>query len=307
MRARLLLLATIIGTSCTLQVMGTGGPADGDGDADVDVDSDSDADADSDADSDSDADADSDEDSDRVEPTDADTGDVIEPDSDRPECDILPSGEDETVARPASDVVIDGAIDEWSAAYFIELTVAADYVSEPDAPLPHARPDLWARFALLWRADALYLAIEVEDQQHRNDFDATSLWLGDSVQVAFDMGHDGGSGYDGRNDFEYGWARSIHGDLSQAWFTSGRIGPPAGRFAFVQHGHMMTYEIELLPSDLGLARFEPDSRVGFSLVVNECDGSIRQGWLEWGSGVGRDKIPDLFNDLVLRAHPPGCG
>lgn len=290
MWGRILLWASIILVSCALQEMGSAEPIATDGDADVDVDSDTDSDLDGDVAHDG-----------------SSPGEDADPDELVPDCEVLPNGPGETVARPTSGVVIDGSMDEWGDAHFIEIDSENGFVGEGGHDLPTGRPDLWARFALLWTPEALYIAVEVEDSEHFNVFDGHDLWMGDSLQAAFDMGHGENEGYDGIDDFEYGWGHSTHGDLSYAWFASGRFGPPAGGFAISQAAPSIVYEVELLASDLGLERFEADSRVGFSLVVNENDGSLREGYLEWGGGVGNGKNPSLFNDLVFRTLPPGCG
>ena len=40
------------------------------------------------------------------------------------------------------------------------------------------------------------------------------------------------------------------------------------------------------------------------LLVNESDGAGREGWAEWGSGIGEAKDPSLFRDLTLVPDPP---
>ncbi|MNO01013.1 hypothetical protein D3C81_2210460 [compost metagenome] len=47
----------------------------------------------------------------------------------------------------------------------------------------------------------------------------------------------------------------------------------------------------------------PGSDFGFSLLMNDDDGSGRRGWMEYMSGIGSSKDPDAFGDLLLVETP----
>jgi len=36
-----------------------------------------------------------------------------------------------------------------------------------------------------------------------------------------------------------------------------------------------------------------------SMLVNDNDGAVRKGWIEWGSGIGTGKDPALFRPVRL--------
>ncbi|MNF19435.1 hypothetical protein D3C80_2242310 [compost metagenome] len=56
----------------------------------------------------------------------------------------------------------------------------------------------------------------------------------------------------------------------------------------------------LLPAGTTAA---PGSDFGFSLLINDDDGSGRRGWMEYMGGIGSSKDPDAFGDLLLVNMP----
>jgi hypothetical protein len=200
---------------------------------------------------------------------------------------------------------IDGSLADWRGADFVTLEAPSDWVGLGSGP-PGAG-DITARFAVRWDTAALYLAVAVGDDVHRNDHGEEELWRGDSLQVALDMGRNGGAAYDDTDDFEMGFA------LSRAGLTSHRWHSPAGApaftsdFAIVRSGSETFYEIRLPAESLGQRAFSEVLAIGFSLVVNEDDGAGRDGFLEWTPGIGTSKRPALFGELRLVAGPDGGG
>ena len=42
-----------------------------------------------------------------------------------------------------------------------------------------------------------------------------------------------------------------------------------------------------------------DGLVAFSMIINENDGAGRNGYIEWGSGIGAKKDPSKFRTIVF--------
>ena len=42
-----------------------------------------------------------------------------------------------------------------------------------------------------------------------------------------------------------------------------------------------------------------DGMVAFSMLINENDGAGRNGYIEWGSGIGGQKNPSQFRTVVF--------
>ena len=59
------------------------------------------------------------------------------------------------------------------------------------------------------------------------------------------------------------------------------------------------YEIKIPFSELFKEGYvlKTDKTMGFSIVVNDADNKERKGWIEYNSGVGRDKNSKLFGTL----------
>ena len=150
------------------------------------------------------------------------------------------------------------------------------------------------------------IAVRVTDNNYENNASGSLIWQGDSMQIAFDVADNNGTPYDTTDDFEYGWARAA-GDApaSFRWFTpSGHPAYVAAPYSVVRTGTTTVYEVSFTPGDLGLSSFSAATGdIGFSWMVNEADGSGREGFLEWTSGIGFGKSPALFG--TLRFHPDG--
>jgi len=168
-------------------------------------------------------------------------------------------------------------------------------------PAPGSSTDLSASLAVLWTVDTLYVAVVVTDDAHYNESAGELIWEGDSVQIAFDVAHDGGTPYDDVNDFEYGWAQNSVGTQRYRWMSPTGAPAASDTVTIVRRSGETTYEARLAASDLGLAAFGAGDRFGFSWMVNEMDAAgTSEGFAEWTSGIGYTKDPSLFGDLVLR-------
>ncbi|MBN2360076.1 MAG: hypothetical protein JXR83_11540 [Deltaproteobacteria bacterium] len=206
------------------------------------------------------------------------------------------------IARPATrDIALDGRLDDWSGACFLEIGRPEDWVADSHytgtPPLDTA--SFTARFAWLWTTDALWLAVFVSDDIHFNDWTGSDIWRGDSIQAAFDMARNGGTGYDATDDYEFGWAMIQDGQEQYRWHAPSAAPTIGTQFAIDRTATTTGYEIRFRPLDLGQTSFATGSLAHTSLLVADNDGEGRAGWLEWASGIGLDKDPSLFLPLQL--------
>lgn len=204
------------------------------------------------------------------------------------------------VASPAGAIVLDGDLAEWPDQAFVEVDGwgGGALVPAPD--------DHHVRFAVAWTSNELFLGIEVVDDVLDGDASNPSmLWRGDSVQVGLDMARNAvGPGYDATDDYELGWAL-VDGALTQhRWQAPDGASDPSGQVAIGRAGAVTIYEVALFAGELGRADFSAGLVVRMGLLVNESDGAAREGWAEWGSGIGEVKDPSLFRDLTLAPDPP---
>jgi hypothetical protein len=212
--------------------------------------------------------------------------------------------DDPVVTRPvleairAEGVTVDGSLDEWSAAGFLALASPEDFVS-PDHP-PSDASDISCRFSAMWDDGSLYLAVDVTDDVHDNANTPDLIWLGDSLQAAFDVGLNGGLGYDGVDDYELGWARTSSGDAKVRW-AAPPSAPETSEAAVALSDGRAVYEVRIPAGDLGVSPLAEGRELGFTLLVNDADGEGREGWIEWTPGVGEFKDPEAFGRIRLAA------
>jgi len=145
----------------------------------------------------------------------------------------------------------------------------------------------------------------VTDDTHANSAADDALYQGDSLQIAFDVNRDLGDAYDD-DDHELSFAlvgaethsSRFHGSGDSSWEAVVRCS-----------GSTTTYELRLPRTSLPPARLMAGELLGFSFLVNDADGSGREGWLEFTPGIGAGKDPYLFGELVLSptATPSDAG
>ncbi|WP_020018016.1 sugar-binding protein [Promicromonospora sukumoe] len=151
--------------------------------------------------------------------------------------------------------------------------------------------DLGGTFALSWSDRGLRVRAALRDDDHRPSATVDRLWEGDSIQLAVARGL---PGQDPASRVELG----IHpGETASVY----RYTAPAGtvgtvRAKVVRKAGTTTYDVVVPWAELGV---DPkDGAFSFSLLANDNDGGTRQGFLEWGSGIGPSKNAALFVPVV---------
>lgn len=225
-----------------------------------------------------------------------DDGDGKIDDADRG-CDSGDGDEDDEALRVeavAATITVDGDLGDWSDARWVPISV---YSAEP-AP---GDEDLSARAAFAWADGSLFLAVEVTDDTLETDTD--TLWMGDSVQLAFDLGGQASESYDD-DDHE----------LTLAPLGAGIARRDAGegtapQLATDRSGSTTTYEARFSAAALPGFEARAGAAIGMTLVVNENDGGGREGWLRLTRGLAEAKSPYFFAELHLLAEdaPPPDG
>ena len=147
--------------------------------------------------------------------------------------------------------------------------------------------------------------MEVADPEHAATDQPGKYWMGDSVQLGFDTGGEGLGGDQVQfqvaltKDGPVVWkdvAPWLGGDLPSRWtpagrpaaYASARIEPMAGG---------LRYRIHIDAGELYPLVVERGRPLRFAALVNSSRGKGRQGWLEWGSGIGKDFTPAGYGEL----------
>ncbi|RAV06417.1 S-layer homology domain-containing protein [Paenibacillus sp. YN15] len=222
----------------------------------------------------------------------------------------LDNGYTKTVQRPFNILaaVFDGAAPvadgilspgEWAGAMPISVN-RADQIKNIIGW--GGAEDLSGTGYVKWDRGHLYLAMDVQDNLHMQNGTDGDIWQGDSLQFAIDTGRVNGAGSAQNNEF--GMALGPNGVTVWRWMSGN--GKPAGeletvRAAVYRSGTHTVYELALPWKEVLPENQTPQAGgvLGFSLLINENDGSGRRGWMEYMSGIGSSKNTQLFGDLLL--------
>ncbi|MGO4370861.1 sugar-binding protein [Paenibacillus sp. MCAF20] len=194
--------------------------------------------------------------------------------------------------------MVDGVINaaEWSNTESVALDQASQVRLMTDW---EGTEDLSAVSYTKWDLEQLYLAVQVTDNTHYNNNPPGDAWKGDSIQFAIDPGRSIEPG-------KLGWSENIvalNSDTNAVMKRGGIGGNNLHNSSVAIHreGTQTVYEMAIKWSDVLPAGMTPSSAnaIGFSLLVNDNDGTGRRGWMEYMSGIGFTKNPNLFGDLIL--------
>ncbi len=162
--------------------------------------------------------------------------------------------------------------------------------------------DLSAVTRFKWDENRLYMLSEVRDNTWDQRYVDDQIWNGDSVQFGLDMSRKDGKG--SANYHEMGFALTDSGMSVWRWtaangLATGRL--DAAEAQAVRTADGITYELSIPWTELTADGKAPTvgSSLGFSMLVNDSDGSGRRGWMEFMSGIGSSKNTDLFGELVF--------
>ncbi|GAA5201565.1 hypothetical protein [Microbacterium jejuense] len=148
--------------------------------------------------------------------------------------------------------------------------------------------DLGGTFALSWGPDGLRVRADVTDQDHSAAATIDRLWSGDSLQFAVSRGLPGD---DPQSRVEIG--AYLGADGAGVYRYTAPVGVVEDAAAVVTRtGTTTSYDVTVPWEVLGV-----DPREGafsFSALVNDNDAGVREGFSEWGSGIGSAKNAALF-------------
>jgi hypothetical protein len=203
---------------------------------------------------------------------------------------LAPAGADVglvPVARASAPPVVDGVAEPaWSKAVSRRL-------ERSKAELPQAG-DLQGSFRALWDDEALYLFVEVlDDQKVRNQ---AVPWLDDSVEIYVDGDGSRSETYDAADhQYVFGWNDpAVHEPRGAG---QGR----GVRFAQADWEHGYRFEIALPWTAIG-SRPVAGRPIGLDVHVNDNDGSGRESKLMWSDTRDLASVePRRFGKALLLA------
>ncbi len=204
-----------------------------------------------------------------------------------------------TAVKADTAPTIDGTYDaaEWANARTFELDQASQAVNIPNWTADF----LSATGYVKWDDNNLYLDVKVTDPTNYNTYAAGSNWMGDSVQFSIDPGRGQGYGVLPHTENNIALRSDGGGVTATGGFGAGGLSDSDIQVTRDDATNTTNYEMaiswtDILPS--GMAPYA-GMDLGFSLLVNDNNGTGRLGWIQYMSGIGAGKDPTLYGDLIL--------
>lgn len=200
---------------------------------------------------------------------------------------------------------VDGLVKpgEWDTSSPIIL---ADSSQTEYLPGWKGKNDLSGRVYLGYDADNFYLAAEVTDDIEYDIDDQNRIWFCDSIQFAFTNIRKAGAT---RTEYGLGILNGKSQIERYSFITADTeiVGVKDNQsyddieYEVKRKGDKTVYECkvpwtQIYGKEINIADYD---NMFFSLLINENDGKGRVGWMEYGSGIGYSKQPELFIKLSL--------
>jgi hypothetical protein len=165
-----------------------------------------------------------------------------------------------------------------------------------------------------WDSSNLYITAAIADSNFSEPFTGGDIWQGDSLQVAATSGVPGGSAATSsastNGHYEYGAALTPQGAQVYCWTApagspTGTITDAAVNISRDDATDTTLYELALPWSDLTSVQPTAGTVFSISALLNNTDNGVREGFLQWGGGIGSSKDVSLFN--MAQLMPAGAG
>lgn len=159
-----------------------------------------------------------------------------------------------------------------------------------------------------WDSTNLYVTADITDNNFSEPATGGNIWQGDSLQVAATSGVPGSSATVSTSSteghYEYGAALTPQGAQVYRWTapTGKATGPVTDAAVHVTRDdatNSTLYELALPWSDLTSVQPGAGTVFSISALLNDTDNGVREGFLQWGGGIGSSKDVSQFNMAQL--------
>jgi hypothetical protein len=189
---------------------------------------------------------------------------------------------DSTYIPKAKGVIrIDGDVSEWRdiPPYRLNRIEQAQQIKSWWSGIDDLAADVWFQ----WDEKYLYFAAEVKDDIHRQPSTGGSTWMGDGFQISFAV--------DDKYAYELCLSLTNEGpQLYSLWTLQDTTGPVSdAKVAVKRDGKCTYYETAIPWSSIQPIQPKPGESLRLNFILNENDGTTREGYLECRPGIGDAK------------------
>ncbi|WP_194924538.1 glycoside hydrolase family 3 C-terminal domain-containing protein [Catenulispora pinisilvae] len=192
---------------------------------------------------------------------------------------------------------------------YVNLSTSADGTwGSLDGSLPYGGDSyLSGKMWFDWDAKNLYVTADMTEAAFSQTNTAGDIWKGDSLQVSATSGIPGSSTSTSNDSleghYEYGAALTPAGSQLYRWISpsqgAGLVTDAQVHVTRDDTAHTTLYEIAIPWSDLTSLQPTANSVFSISTMLNNVDSGVRNGYLQWGGGIGDNKDVAEFNQAQL--------
>ena len=207
--------------------------------------------------------------------------------------------------NPIDIASFDGDISSWSDAYPIYLNPPINLKDKES----WATAECSSRVFLKWDEDNLYVLADIYDERLLQEYQGSSIWEGDSLQVSIDPLNDGAlvtnngltKGYKS-DDYELGFSYTANGNEFYCWQSpNGLQGGTVDWFKVLRDDsqNCTRYIIKIQGNMIEKLNLSEGFTFGFNVCINDADILGREGFYQFTKGTGDMKDPDQYADFTL--------
>jgi hypothetical protein len=192
---------------------------------------------------------------------------------------------------------------------YVDLATTADGTwGSLDPSLPYGGSSyLSGKIWFDWDSNDLYITADITESAFANPATGGNIWQGDSLQFAATSGVPGASTTtstaSANGHYEYGAALTPDGSQLYRWTSpsqgAGQVTDATVNVTRNDATDTTLYEVALPWSDLTSVQPTANTVFSISAMLNNLDTGVRNGYLEWGGGIGDNKNVNEFNMAQL--------
>jgi beta-glucosidase-like glycosyl hydrolase len=192
---------------------------------------------------------------------------------------------------------------------YVDLATTADGTwGSLDSSLPYGGSSyLSGKMWFDWDANDLYITADITESAFSNTATGANIWQGDSLQFAATSGVPGSSATEStasvNGHYEYGAALTPDGSQLYRWTSpaqgAGQVTDATINVTRDDATDTTLYEVAVPWSDLTSVQPTANTVFSISAMLNNVDSGVRNGYLEWGGGIGDNKDVGEFNMAQL--------